>query len=219
MEKEKKQFTISDYIIVIVGFLTMITLVVFWSTPAHAKTITVNDIKFDIDDTISQDYPYYYIEYLSSLGCYQCTFTDKPLNAYSDNGKYKLVNTTSDTIHFNRIKKIKNDKNSYSYSVDDFTGTGGQLPVSDNSGNYLQYVSQMVACNYNLYKSTYSGGKWSVSDEIFFLGPERPVAQVAVELTPVIRKQTGVILIVAVSCLALLIGSLVLLPKLRLFLG
>ena len=50
MEKEKKQFTISDYIIVIVGFLVMLALVVFWSIPAHASTQQVCDYKITEQD-------------------------------------------------------------------------------------------------------------------------------------------------------------------------
>ena len=57
MEKEKKQFTISDYIIVIVGFLVMLALVVFWSIPAHASTQQVCDYKLTEQD---QDFVAWY---------------------------------------------------------------------------------------------------------------------------------------------------------------
>lgn len=57
MEKEKKQFTISDYIIVIVGFLVMLALVVFWSIPAHASTQQVCDYKITEQD---QDFVAWY---------------------------------------------------------------------------------------------------------------------------------------------------------------
>lgn len=56
------------------------------------------------------------------------------------------------------------------------------------------------------------------STGIFFQRPPVPVAELAVPLTAKIQNQVGKILPVAVGCLALLIGSIVLLPRLRIFL-
>lgn len=76
--------------------------------------------------------------------------------------------------------------------------------------------------------TVYSGSKFEVcyskkniyynDDTPFFPQPRVPVAKMAVPLGEMVQKQVGKILPVAVGCLALLIGSIVLLPRLRIFL-
>ena len=96
MEKEKKQFTMSDYLIVIVGFLIMLALVVFWSIPAHASTQQVCDYKIteqdqdfiawykqnivNNDDIKKEDY----ITIVSGSGYYSIYYSSKPLYQTAD---------------------------------------------------------------------------------------------------------------------------------------
>lgn len=225
MEKEKKQFTISDYIIVIVGFLTMIALVVFWSTPAHASTQQVCDYKITEQD---QDFVAWYkknvvdnerynkLDYViivSSGDSYSVYYSDKPL--YSTSKGYNCFPAGTHTI--NTMFKVGNS-GSYSEHILNQKNTW-----SDNYAS-AYFGSKYVFSNYNISVVDAirdNDGKFTFSPtgEVFFLKPLLPVATMVQELPKVLKIQVREIVVVAVGCLALLIGSIVLLPKLRLFLG
>lgn len=224
MEKEKKQFTISDYIIVIVGFLTMIALVVFWSTPAHASTQQVCDYKITEQD---QDFVAWYkknvvdnerynkLDYViivSSGDSYSVYYSDKPL--YSTSKGYNCFPAGTHTI--NTMFKVGNS-GSYSEHILNQKNTW-----SDNYAS-AYFGSKYVFSNYNISVVDAirdNDGKFTFSPtgEVFFLKPLLPVATMVQELPKVLKIQVREIVVVAVGCLALLIGSIVLLPKLRLFL-
>ena len=55
------------------------------------------------------------------------------------------------------------------------------------------------------------------STAIFFQRPPVPIVELAISLTKTVQKQTATILPIVVGCLALLIGSLILVPKLKIF--
>lgn len=226
MEKEKKQFIISDYIIVIVGFLTMIALVVFWSTPAHASTQQVCDYKITEQDqdfvawykenvAKNDDYKKYdYVVIVSGTSgdFYSVFYSDKPLYSTKDGGNCFPSGTHTIQDMFNVVS------GGYSQHI-----VNSEDTWSDNySGAYLG--SRYVFSNYNISVVDAvldNGGKVSFSPtgEVFFLKPLLPVATMVQELPKVLKIQVREIVVVAVCCLALLIGSTVLLPKLRLFLG
>lgn len=226
MEKAKKQFTISDYIIVIVGFLTMIALVVFWSTPAHASTQQVCDYKITEQD---QDFVAWYKENVakndnykkydyvvivsgSSGDYYSVFYSDKPL--YSTKSGANCFPTGTHTINdlFNVVS------GGYSQHIVNQENTWSDATASSYFGyNY-------IFSNYNISvvdATRDNDGKVSFSPtgEVFFLKPLLPVATMVQELPKVLKIQAREIVVVAVCCLALLIGSTVLLPRLRLFLG
>lgn len=223
MEKEKKQFTISDYIIVIVGFLTMIALVVFWSTPAHASTQQVCDYKITEQD---QDFvawykenvadnDYYnkldYVVIVSGGTFYSVYYSDKPL--YSTGNGANCFSAGTHTIqHLFNV-----DSGAYRVHI-----VNSEYTWSDNYVG-AQFGSNFVFSNYNISVVDFAkdnDGKISFSPtgKVFFLKPLLPVATVAQELPKVVKIQVREIVVVAVGCLALLIGSIVLLPKLRHFL-
>lgn len=223
MEKEKKQFTISDYIIVIVGFLTMIALVVFWSTPTHAETksFKYNDKKYTIDvsDNLLNSKPYIYTTidtdgtiyvFLSSAKLYSNPSGSALLNIYDssiDWSFYKIYSGTNIVITDNSTR--------YKF------GSWGKTLNSNGSGSFCMLTAGFAYSNTNInYVSDYDEEKgYTVKSDSFFIPSAVPSIQMVEELPAMVQSQTELILIVAVSCLALLIGSLALLPKLRLFLG
>lgn len=223
MEKEKKQFTISDYIIVIVGFLTMIALVVFWSTPAHASTQQVCDYKITEQD---QDFiawykknvadnDYYnkldYVVIVSGGDYYFVFYSDKPL--YSTvNGANCFPAGTHTIQHMFKV-----DSGAYSGHI-----VNGKNTWADNYAS-AYFGSKYVFSNYNISvvdvtKDNDGKVSFSPTGNVFFLKPLLPVATMVQELPKVLKIQVREIVVVAVGCLALLIGSIVLLPKLRHFL-
>lgn len=224
MEKEKKQFTISDYIIVIVGFLTMIALVVFWSTPAHASTQQVCDYKITENDQEFvawykenvADNDYYnkldYVFIVSGGTYYSVCYSDKPLYSTVNGGNCFPAGTHTIEHMF------KVDSGAYSGHI-----VNGKNTWSDNYTSAF-FGSKYVFSNYNIsvvdaVRDNDGKVSFSPTGKVFFLRPLLPVATVAQELPKVLRIQVREIVVVAVGCLALLIGSIVLLPKLRLFLG
>lgn len=64
------------------------------------------------------------------------------------------------------------------------------------------------------FKYTTKDVLWDDGTTVFFSKPTVPVAQTAEQLPGVVAPQVKMITIVAVSCLALLIGLVVLVPKL-----
>lgn len=225
MEKEKKQFTISDYIIVIVGFLTMIALVVFWSAPAHASTHQVCDYKITEQD---QDFIAWYKENIvnndgirkedyvtivSGSGYYCIYYTSKPLYQTVDGYNAFQVATVG-------YQDMYNVDSSGSYSPHIINQS---LPFKDGHVGKM-FSPNFIFTNYNVnqveWKKDENGNyTFSPTGEVFFLKPLLPVATLAQEIPKVVKIQVREIVVVAVCCLALLIGSTVLLPKLRLFLS
>lgn len=223
MEKEKKQFTISDYIIVIVGFLTMIALVVFWSTPAHASTLQVCNYKITEQDqdfvawykenVAKNDYykKYDYVVIVSGSGYYSIYYTDKPL--YSTKEGYNCF--PSGTHAYQDLFQVKSD--GYRQHIINSDSTWSDASCC------AQFGANYIFSNYNISvvdATSDNDGKVSFSPtgEVFFLKPLLPVATVAQEIPKVVKIQVREIVVVAVCCLALLIGSIVLLPRLRHFL-
>lgn len=85
-------------------------------------------------------------------------------------------------------------------------------------GNSSGFFSvRFIYSTYDVPCYTYDGESFVKTDKVFFSRPV-VIAEVARDLPKVVQKQTGVILPIAVSCLALLIGSIVLLPRLKIFL-
>lgn len=224
MEKEKKQFTISDYIIVIVGFLTMIALVVFWSTPAHASTQQVCDYKLTEQDqdfvawykkNVADNERYNKLDYVvivSGGDFYSVYYSDKPL--YSTEKGENCFPAGTHTV--NNMFKV-DSSGSYSEHILNQKNTW-----SDNYAS-AYFGSKYVFSNYNISVVDAirdNDGKLSFSPtgKVFFLKPLLPVATMVQELPKVLKIQVREIVVVAVGCLALLIGSIVLLPKLRLYL-
>lgn len=224
MEKEKKQFTMSDYLIVIVGFLVMLALVVFWSIPAYASTQQVCDYKITEQDqdfvawykknVVDNDYynKLDYVVIVSGGDYYSVFYSDKPLYS-TDNGMNCFPAGTS-TIE----DMFKVDSGSYSTHIVNHKSTW-----ADNYAS-AYFSSKYVFSNYNIsvvdaVRDNDGKVSFSPTGKVFFLKPLLPVATMVQELPKVLKIQVREIVVVAVGCLALLIGSIVLLPKLRLFLG
>lgn len=87
--------------------------------------------------------------------------------------------------------------------------TGGLTLVESNY--------EVIASNVDVYVRN-SSYEYNNFDEIFFQRPPIPIVELAIPLTATIQNQTAKILPIAVGCLALLIGSITLLPRLKMFL-
>lgn len=103
----------------------------------------------------------------------------------------------------------------YASETTDFTKCkntgGGYSSIASPS----DHTFKLIASNSNIYIGSYKS--LSVTDEVFYKAP-LIVVKSAEALTGTVQAQTKMILPVAVGCLALLIGSIVLLPRLRIFL-
>ena len=101
-------------------------------------------------------------------------------------------------------------------------GYAGGAPQKANT--YNSNSSKIVTSNVDVYtisaNASYKETSWikENSTGVFFQRPPVPIAELAIPLTATVQKQTGIILPIAVCCLALLIGSIVLLPRLKIFL-
>lgn len=130
----------------------------------------------------------------------------------------KIGSTTPYRVYYMRTKSVY---------IDDFVATSSDV-------YYSEYVDGVWGNLKHFTPSSYAGitisGDTEIlysnhdilylnSDEIFFQQPPFPIAEMAIPLTAEIQKQTGIILPIAVGCLALVIGSIMLLPRLRNFLA
>lgn len=220
MEKEKKQFTISDYIVVIVGFLVMMALVVFWSTPAHASTYTYKLTENDegmvdwyknhyadvVEDTKHVcDLSQFKYKAITSTGSqWQLYVSECPI--YCINGS-SYASTYAKMLYFDR-----DSSGEYHMKYNNWNVVNDSDYHSFGSGNLIYADHDVKVATVDS-----STGKVYTTDSLFFL--RTPLAVVIKSLPKTVGVQVETIVTVAVCCLALLIGSLVLLPKLRIYLS
>lgn len=124
---------------------------------------------------------------------------------FFNHGKY--LNSYDDHLYFSNITKYR----IYSYANGTFSDSGvteasyyRQNHVSTNKDDGHDPLYSVVFSSFDI--------KYGNSSEIFF---RVPLARLAVPLKAEVLKQTKIILPVGVGCLALLTGSVVLLPRLR----
>lgn len=133
------------------------------------------------------------------------------------NGKYFFCET--DGIIYRDLNgylmcKVSDATYTYSYVSDNMTDWKLNNQTFGRCFSTSQYT--IIKSNVNIYTAVDINDTLVKDDEHLFF--PQPLARLAIPLTAEIQKQTGIILPIAVCCLALLIGSIVLLPRLRLFL-
>lgn len=152
--------------------------------------------------------------YVTSLGgdAWCVVSSDKPLKkAYLSDHWCDLIETG--TTYSDAIIKGKNG--SYSFHTDFFYSTAGE----DMFVSY--YGTELLWSNYDVKGGTAKvvDNKWvcDSTDTVFFSQPLNWTDSIK-EIPKVVRIQAREIILVVVSCLALLIGCLTLLPRLKVFL-
>ena len=208
------------------------------SVACFAKTTTFTS-QYDgkryqiiIDDSALKQYPYWYLiyDYDAPNGTYYLYMTEHPMYNSTESGGDRMV-CLEDT-GFQILKKIYLYGSVPENNVLDFSGVkpdSSNTWKSSNMGNgyycFSLFESKIhsssdfhafVYSSAEIMKVDYGGesGKWTVNGSFFY----PPLAEVALELPKMVENQTEMILPIAVCCLALLIGFLTLLPKLRKFL-
>lgn len=135
--------------------------------------------------------------------------SDKPLTFYFTPMGYPSLYVNEETNYY----KVSYAKETVTGATDLQTGSKKGAGRDINSAQTRYYYA-----NYDIY-CIYTNGTQKYADAETDFFPRPPVAQVAVGLPEVVRKQTKVILITAVACLALLVISSVLPKKLPRFLN
>ena len=228
MEKERDKNKIKRRLF---ALFTACVLTVFSICPVFASdTGYMSKYKFDNDtynisvsSSLFKTYPYIYITkggdnltlvYILTNKIYASRKGSKALNINDSTIGYKFYKfyNTTDLV-------INDDKKASSYGSFPFTewretaGTScfdiGSLEFSNININYADSVLND--------DGTLKGYKVSTDD--FFIPKVPVVAEAAVELPAVVKSQAVGITTVAVCCLALLICSITLLPRLKIFLN
>lgn len=151
--------------------------------------------------------------YVTSLGDAWCVVSsDKPLKkAYMNDRWYDLIETG--TTYSDAI--IKGGNGSYRYHTD------FSYVTAKEDKFVLYYGTDLLWSNYDVKGGTakFVDNKWvcDSTDTVFFSQPLNWTDSIK-EIPKVVRIQAREIIPVVVSCLALLIGCLTLLPRLKVFL-
>lgn len=209
------------------------------SVACFAKTTTFTS-QYDekryqiiIDDSALEQYPYWYLvyDYDAPNTRYDLYMTKNPMYNSTESGGDRMV-CLKDT-DFQILRKYYVNGSLPENNVLDFSGikaSASNTWKSSNMGNggycFSLFESNINHPSYDFHSFMYSSaeimkvdyggesGKWTVNGSFFY----PPLAEVALELPKMVENQTEMILPIAVCCLALLIGFLTLLPKLRKFL-
>lgn len=210
----------------LMGFFALavlVSLVVSDKTDAFASTSTFDfqnkNCSLSVSDDILAEYPYVYVrEYSGHLSIYVTSeklyVIDSGTQALNIDGKkiaWCLYNVYG---NFDNIV-ISSDTARSNF------GTWYELSTyNGNSGSYCVDFSNFVFSNVNINYATYNsiGSSYTIKPTSFFLPTEVRTVEIIQELPGMVRVQAVKIIPVAVGCLALLIGCLTLLPKLRHFL-
>lgn len=172
----------------------------------------------------------------SSMTVFATTVYHIPSDLDVDNYNYLICKDNNDTYYCYAIEKkygfygfSNTDGNYYctdskfitKWSTNDMTNWGnGSYSGISSSINKNIFVSSSdgqyaVVSNIDVKETDSQGNE---NGKIFFQRPPVPISELAIPLTATVQTQTKIIIPIAVCCLALLIGSIVLLPRLRLFL-
>lgn len=177
--------------------------------------ITESDQDFIVwakDNIFKKDNIKQYV-YVRSMGDSWCVVSsDKPLKKVLIDGRWsdwiELGTTFGSAI-------IKGSNGSYWYHTDFSYRTAGENIIASYFGNELLWS------NYDVKGGTAKvvDNKWvcDSTDTVFFSQPLNWTDSIK-EIPKVVRIQAREIILVVVSCLALLIGCLTLLPRLKVFL-
>lgn len=182
----------------------------------------------DVSDDLLVKYPYIYIQFDSySTGTYSVYLTDKKVYSASDRGHFV---SNESCINWKLYTFAPYTQRDFVISSEKVAFNSGKWVNCSNivfdsktqSGSFLFGCpdKNFIYSNTNIQYAEYDSEKkeYTVKSDSFFIPSLGVSIKMVQELPAGVISQTKVILPIAVSCLALLIGCLVFLPKLKNFL-
>lgn len=172
------------------------------------KVYSAGVAKIESNKWENMGFKYFLLTYSSNFDYFKMIVSDVPLRYVP--GSLRSSGNGASYNYFTVEYDVSKDKMSYAGI------SGGPNAIADKAILSFGDSFNSLYANYDVYSSD-SVINISADKTGFF--PVPPVAQVAVALPPVVQKQTKVILITAIVCLASLIILLVLPKKLPRFLS
>lgn len=209
MKKIKKILPVLLGVIVLMfGTLTVSAAETNTVTENAKKVYSAGVAKIESNKWENMGFKYFLLTYSSNFDYFKMIVSDVPLRYVP--GSLRSSGNGASYNYFTVEYDVSKDKMSYAGI------SGGPNAIADKAILAFGDSFNSLYANYDVYSSD-SVINISADKTGFF--PVPPVAQVAVALPPVVQKQTKVILITAIACLALLIILLVLPKKLPRFLN
>lgn len=209
MKKIKKILPVLLGVMVLMfGTLTVSAAETNTVTENAKKVYSAGVAKIESNKWENMGFKYFLLTYSSNFDYFKMIVSDVPLRYVP--GSLRSSGNGASYNYFTVEYDVSKDKMSYAGI------SGGPNAIADKAILAFGDSFNSLYANYDVYSSD-SVINISADKTGFF--PVPPVAQVAVALPPVVQKQTKVILITAIACLASLIILLVLPKKLPRFLS
>lgn len=209
MKKIKKILPVLLGVMVLMfGTLTVSAAETNTVTENAKKVYSAGVAKIESNKWENMGFKYFLLTYSSNFDYFKMIVSDVPLRYVP--GSLRSSGNGASYNYFTVEYDVSKDKMSYAGI------SGGPNAIADKAILSFGDSFNSLYANYDVYSSD-SVINISADKTGFF--PVPPVAQVAVALPPVVQKQTKVILITAIACLASLIILLVLPKKLPRFLS
>ena len=209
MKKIKKILPVLMGVMVLMfGTLTVSAAETNTVTENAKKVYSAGVAKIESNKWENMGFKYFLLTYSSNFDYFKMIVSDVPLRYVP--GSLRSSGNGASYNYFTVEYDVSKDKMSYAGI------SGGPNAIADKAILSFGDSFNSLYANYDVYSSD-SVINISADKTGFF--PVPPVAQVAVALPPVVQKQTKVILITAIACLASLIILLVLPKKLPRFLS
>lgn len=209
MKKIKKILPVLLGVMVLMfGTLTVSAAETNTVTENAKKVYSAGVAKIESNKWENMGFKYFLLTYSSNFDYFKMIVSDVPLRYVP--GSLRSSGNGASYNYFIVEYDVSKDKMSYGGI------SGGSNAIADKAILAFGDSFNSLYANYDVYSSD-SVINISADKTGFF--PVPPVAQVAVALPPVVQKQTKVILITAIACLASLIILLVLPKKLPRFLS
>lgn len=209
MKKIKKILPVLLGVMVLMfGTLTVSAAETNTVTENAKKVYSAGVAKIESNKWENMGFKYFLLTYSSNFDYFKMIVSDVPLRYVP--GSLRSSGNGASYNYFTVEYDVSKDKMSYAGI------SGGPNAIADKAILAFGDSFNSLYANYDVYSSD-SVINISADKTGFF--PVPPVAQVAVALPPVVQKQTKVILITAIACLASLIILLVLPKKLPRFLN
>lgn len=209
MKKIKKILPVLLGVMVLMfGTLTVSAAETNTITENAKKVYSAGVAKIESNKWENMGFKYFLLTYSSNFDYFKMIVSDVPLRYVP--GSLRSSGNGASYNYFTVEYDVSKDKMSYAGI------SGGPNAIADKAILAFGDSFNSLYANYDVYSSD-SVINISADKTGFF--PVPPVAQVAVALPPVVQKQTKVILITAIACLASLIILLVLPKKLPRFLS
>ena len=209
MKKIKKILPVLLGVMVLMfGTLTVSAAETNTVTENAKKVYSAGVAKIESNKWENMGFKYFLLTYSSNFDYFKMIVSDVPLRYVP--GSLRTSGNGASYNYFTVDYDVSKDKMSYAGI------SGGTNAIADKAILAFGDSFNSLYANYDVYSSD---SVISISADKTGFFPVPPVAQVAVALPPVVQKQTKVILITAIACLASLIILLVLPKKLPRFLN